>query len=79
MSPDDGWIWRNGTTLLLLGVDSKAGEPARSDTILLMRFNPKTHTINQLSIPRDTRVDVPGSRHGQDQRRRCSGEDPRWP
>jgi LCP family protein required for cell wall assembly len=60
LSPDDGWIWRNGTTLLLLGVDSKTGEPARSDTIMLMRFNPKTHTINQLSIPRDTRVQIPG-------------------
>ncbi|MCX6362990.1 MAG: LCP family protein [Actinobacteria bacterium] len=59
LTPDDGWIWRNGTTLLLFGVDSKAGEPARSDTIMLMRFNPKTHTINQLSIPRDTRVQLP--------------------
>jgi LCP family protein required for cell wall assembly len=59
LTPDDGWIWRNGTTLLLLGVDSKAGEPARSDTIMLMRFNPRTHTINQLSIPRDTRVQMP--------------------
>jgi len=59
LTPDDGWIWRNGTTLLLFGVDSKAGEPGRSDTILLMRFNPKTHTINQLSIPRDTRVQLP--------------------
>ena len=59
LTPDDGWIWRNGTTLLLFGVDSKAGEPARSDTIMLMRFNPRTHTINQLSIPRDTRVQLP--------------------
>ncbi len=59
LTPDDGWMWRNGTTLLLLGVDSKAGEPARSDTIMLMRFNPRTHTINQLSIPRDTRVQLP--------------------
>ena len=59
LTPDDGWLWRNGTTLLLLGVD-ETGQPARSDTILLMRFNPKTHTINQLSIPRDTRVEIPG-------------------
>jgi len=59
LTPDDGWIWRKGTTLLLFGVDSKAGEPARSDTIMLMRFNPKTHTINQLSIPRDTRAQLP--------------------
>jgi polyisoprenyl-teichoic acid--peptidoglycan teichoic acid transferase len=64
LTPDNGWIWRNGTTLLLLGVDSKTGEPARSDTIMLMRFNPKTRTINQLSIPRDTRVNIAG--HGYD-------------
>jgi LCP family protein required for cell wall assembly len=60
LTPDAGWIWRKGTTLLLLGADSKAGEPARSDTIMLMRFNPGTRTINQLSIPRDTYVPVPG-------------------
>jgi len=60
LTPDNGWIWRKGTTLLLFGVDSKAGEPARSDTIMLMRFNPGTHTINQLSIPRDTLVPVQG-------------------
>jgi LCP family protein required for cell wall assembly len=59
LTADDGWIWRNGTTLLLLGVDSKTGEMARSDTIMLMRFNPRTQTINQLSIPRDTRVQLP--------------------
>jgi len=60
LAPDQGWIWRNGTTVLLLGTDSKAGEPARSDTIMLMRFNPRTHHVNQLSIPRDTRVEIPG-------------------
>lgn len=60
LSPDEGWIVRSGTTVLLLGVDSKAGEPARSDTIMLMRFDPSDHAIHQLSIPRDTRVEIPG-------------------
>lgn len=60
LSPDDGMLLRNGTTVLVLGTDSKAGEPARSDTIMLMRFDPDTHTVNQLSIPRDTKVEVPG-------------------
>lgn len=59
LAADDGWIWRNGTTVLLFGLDD-AGLPAHSDTIMLMRFNPKTHTINQLSIPRDTLVNVDG-------------------
>jgi len=59
LAADDGWVWRNGTTVLLLGLDD-AGLPAHSDTIMLMRFDPKNHTINQLSIPRDTLVDVDG-------------------
>ena len=59
LTPDHGSIWRKGTTILLLGVDSKAGEAARSDTIMLMRFNPGSRTVNQLSIARDTRVALP--------------------
>jgi LCP family protein required for cell wall assembly len=64
LTDDEGLLLRRPTTVLLFGVDSKAGEPARSDTILLMRFIPGEHTINQLAIPRDTRVDIPG--YGQD-------------
>ena len=59
LSADDGWIWRNGTTVALFGLDA-AGLPAHSDTIMLMRFDAKTHAINQLSIPRDTLVNVDG-------------------
>jgi LCP family protein required for cell wall assembly len=64
LDPDEGWSrLTSPTTVLLLGVDSKQGEPARSDTILLTRFDPDQHTVNQLSIPRDTLVDIPG--HGE--------------
>jgi LCP family protein required for cell wall assembly len=64
LDPDEGWsLATSPTTVLLLGVDSKQGEPARSDTILLMHFDPDEHTVNQLSIPRDTLVDIPG--HGE--------------
>jgi LCP family protein required for cell wall assembly len=59
LSADDGWIWRSGTTVALFGLD-EAGLPAHSDTIMLMHFDAKTHTINQLSIPRDTLVNVEG-------------------
>jgi LCP family protein required for cell wall assembly len=34
-----------------------------TDTMLLMRFNPSTDDLSILSIPRDTRVDLPG--HGR--------------
>jgi len=51
------------STTLILGSDQRGQAPARSDTIMLMRFDPKTHSVSELSIPRDTLVDIPG--HGQ--------------
>jgi LCP family protein required for cell wall assembly len=51
--------------ILLLGTDARtADEGARSDTIILVNIDPKNKKINVLSIPRDTRVDIPG--HGYD-------------
>jgi LCP family protein required for cell wall assembly len=63
LTPDTGWVARNPTTILVLGTDARGGEPSRSDTILLMRFDPRDHTITQLSIPRDTLAPVEG--HGE--------------
>ena len=40
---------------LLLGVDE-----ARSDTIIVARYNKETHQVSMISVPRDTRVDIPG-------------------
>jgi len=60
LTPDKGSILFNSTTILILGVDQRPGDVGRSDTIMLMRFDPKKHTITQLSIPRDMRVDIPG-------------------
>lgn len=40
---------------LLLGVDE-----ARSDTIIVVRYNKETNQFAMISIPRDTRVDMPG-------------------
>ncbi|NLE21969.1 MAG: LCP family protein [Actinobacteria bacterium] len=57
--PDDGWIWRRGTTIALFGLD-EAGLPAHSDTVMLMRFDPSSRSVNQLSIPRDMLVNVEG-------------------
>jgi len=62
LTPDGGSLLNHATTILLLGVDKRPGEPARSDSISLMRINPRTHTVSQLSIPRDMRVAIPG--HG---------------
>lgn len=50
--------------VLLLGVDERPGDKGRSDTIILMSFNPNTNSTAMLSIPRDTYVNISG--HGKD-------------
>lgn len=47
--------------ILLLGVDSNGEgtdkwEGTRTDTIILMNIDPKSHSINAISIPRDSKV-----------------------
>src|SRR6266571_4638138 len=62
-----GLLLSHPTTVLLLGTDhSKVGgreADRHSDSIMLVRTDPKHHRIAFLSIPRDLLVDVPG--HGQ--------------
>ncbi len=45
------------TTILLLGVDARPGQTiARTDSIILLTFNPETSAAGMLSIPRDLKV-----------------------
>jgi LCP family protein required for cell wall assembly len=49
-------------TILAIGSDHRAREPfnaANTDTMMLIRMDPSSSTINVLSIPRDLRVDIP--------------------
>ncbi|SDE72847.1 LCP family protein [Sporomusa acidovorans] len=60
----------NRVNILLLGIDDRDREnPAdlarRSDTMMLASINPEDGTVSLLSIPRDTRVAIPG-RKGYD-------------
>jgi LCP family protein required for cell wall assembly len=49
--------------ILLLGADSREkGDPGRADTMMLVRLDPATKHVRLLSLPRDTRVTIPG--HG---------------
>lgn len=56
----------NGTSrlnVLVMGIDRRPGETGlgyRSDTMMLVSFNPKTQQIGILSIPRDLYVQIPG-------------------
>lgn len=47
-------------SVLLLGVDQRAGDRGRSDTIIVMTVNPKEESIEMVSIPRDTRTEIVG-------------------
>jgi LCP family protein required for cell wall assembly len=52
-------------TFLLIGSDrrfqfAKTGEPARSDTMMLVRLDPDKAATALLSIPRDLKVTIPG-------------------
>lgn len=52
-------------TVLLLGQDNRPGESAaRADTIIVAKIDPEQDKVWMLSIPRDTRVKIPG--HGTD-------------
>jgi len=46
--------------ILLLGSDARANEPSRTDTMILISADTKTKHVSMISIPRDTRVNLPG-------------------
>jgi len=69
-------LWRSGfqyhvgrpVNILVMGIDKVPGVAdsseeifsGRSDTMLLLRIDPSDNTVNLLSIPRDTQVEIPG-------------------
>lgn len=50
----------NVVTILLLGVDRRKNEPARTDSIILCTLNKTQNTITLTSLLRDTYVRIPG-------------------
>src|SRR5262245_34381484 len=60
----DRSILSEPTTVLVIGTDggSAPGRSGanRSDSLMLLRFDPETHRVSYLSIPRDLRVEIPG-------------------
>ncbi|MCV9884743.1 LCP family protein [Metabacillus halosaccharovorans] len=55
-------ISNDPVSILLLGVEdySSGGAGGRSDTLMLATLNPKEKTMKLISIPRDTKVEIPG-------------------
>ena len=64
LAPQDGLLLSHPTTILLLGTDhanrADRATARRSDSIMLVRTDPRRNRLTLLSIPRDLRVDVPG-------------------
>jgi polyisoprenyl-teichoic acid--peptidoglycan teichoic acid transferase len=48
-----------GTNILLIGSDSRGGDDARSDTIMIAQYHPDKHSYKPISVMRDTYVDIP--------------------
>lgn len=65
LTKQDGLLTSKPTTILVLGTDggvqSGRGDANRSDSIMLIRTEPRKHRLAFLSIPRDLRVEIPGS------------------
>ena len=69
-SSNSGYRLSRPVNILILGIDrvpeAAANGPkifeGRSDTILLLHLDPREKSISLLSVPRDTKVDVPGIR-----------------
>ena len=66
LTTQSGLLTSTPTTILVLGTDGGTqpgrGGAHRSDSIMLIRTDPRKHRLAFLSIPRDLRVEIPG--HG---------------
>lgn len=57
---DESSSFSQQLNIVVMGVDKRDDDVGRSDTLFLVSIDPKTHKVFQLSIPRDTRVRIPG-------------------
>jgi LCP family protein required for cell wall assembly len=69
-APLPDWEGSEPFNILLLGVDQRDDErdlnvPARSDTLILVRIDPKAKSAGMISFPRDLWVDIPGFGQGR--------------
>jgi LCP family protein required for cell wall assembly len=49
----------------VMGVDERAHDVGRSDTLMLLRLDPASNGLSIVNIPRDTRVTFPSGRHSK--------------
>lgn len=46
--------------ILVMGIDQRSNDPGRTDTMLLVNLDPEDNMVRVVSLPRDTRVEIPG-------------------
>jgi LCP family protein required for cell wall assembly len=63
LASQDGLLTSTPTTILVLGTDGAStggrADANRTDSIMLLRTDPRRHRLAFLSIPRDLRVEIP--------------------
>jgi LCP family protein required for cell wall assembly len=60
-SPPPAWTGSDRLNVLLLGIDTRPGDPSRNtDTMLVLTIDPVNKTAAMLSLPRDIYIDRPG-------------------
>lgn len=58
-------VLKDRMNFLLMGIDAREGETnTRTDSLILVSVDKEKNRIAMISLPRDTRVEIPG--HGQD-------------
>ena len=55
---------QNKINIMVMGVDERSEDTGRSDTLFVVTIDTNTKEVAMLSVPRDTRVKIPG--HGWD-------------
>lgn len=51
---------QNKINIMVMGVDERGDDVGRSDTLFVLTIDTKTKEVAMLSIPRDTRIKIPG-------------------
>ncbi len=79
----DPWDGSSRVNVLIMGLDARdweagAGAP-RTDTMMVLTFDPVTQTAGMLSIPRDLWVEIPGFGHDKINNAYALGEGNRLP
>jgi len=52
---------QNKMNIMVMGIDERGDDVGRSDTLFVMTIDTNTKEVAMLSIPRDTRVKIPGN------------------